>query len=211
MHALLMIPLASALLYACGSDEPDDDGAELPADYEDVVYTGGVTDEALVAFAGALDQGPPGEGAGAPTLVEPTATEAWPDNIPTFRWTFGAAGARREPVEILQPNAPAAAPEWVAPLRELFGPLRAAQAHGTPFTGHATFLVFSTDANPKLLRVFTGETSYIPTQPLWQTLVDAHAPITLTLIGAEFEENRIAQGTKLLKGAPYTFTIASSS
>jgi hypothetical protein len=49
----------------------------------------------------------------------------------------------------------------------------------------------------------------VPAQPLWQKLVDAHTLITLTLIGADFEENRLAQGTKLLKGAPFTFTIAT--
>jgi hypothetical protein len=221
LHALLMIPLVAALPYACShSDE------ETPTPgYEDVAYEGKVTDESLLA----LDQGAPAEGgAGAPQLTEPTAAEQSAETAPTFRWTFATAGARRDPVELLRPGAPAPAPRWagplrellgparellgparelVGPLRELVGPLRAAHAHGTPYSGQATLLVFSTDADPKLLRVFTSETSYTPTDATWRKLVDAKAPITLSLTGAAFEQNRLAQGTQPRLGTPYQFTI----
>jgi hypothetical protein len=94
------------------------------------------------------------------------------------------------------------------PLRDFFGPVRSAYAHGDPFTGTATYLVFSTDSDPKLLRVLTSEASYTPDAAAWDKLVAAGKPITLTLTGAEFETNRIAQDGGPYKGSSTQFTIA---
>lgn len=207
-HALLLIPLASALLYACSSS--DDDDGPAPG-YEDVVYQGKVTDESVVALVSALEQGTPTQGGpGAPKLTAPIAAELWPDIPEKFTWTLEAATARRDPAGLLRPwERAASAPAWSTPLRELFGPMRAAHAHGEAYTGYATLLVFSTAADAKLLRVFTNESTYIPEKDVWQRLKDAKAPITLTLTGANFEDNRLAQGTKPLQGVPFTFTIAA--
>ncbi|HVK70280.1 MAG TPA: hypothetical protein VM694_37760, partial [Polyangium sp.] len=52
-HLAILIPLASASLYACHEEESG------PAGYEDVVYGGTTTDEALAAFLTAVEANPP--------------------------------------------------------------------------------------------------------------------------------------------------------
>jgi hypothetical protein len=217
-RTLLLIPLASALLYACEHD------VEPPAGYDDVVLQGTVTDEALVALAGALDQGPPASlPARAPTLHSPADMAAIPRaSGTTFAWHFGmtasapktGAPAADVPEKAawwspLSPAPQAARPIRLLqkPLRELFGPIRSAYAHGEPFTGAATFLVFSTDSDPRLLRVLTSETSYAPDTAAWDKLAAAGKPITLTLSAAEFENNRIVQEGGPFAGSSMTFTI----
>lgn len=217
LRLLFAIPLASMALYACGDDstEPPEE-EEGPAGYEDVVYDGAVTDESLVALASALDQGEPGGGLDAPMVTEPSAGELPRDTIPTFRWVHGASPGARAPAEPrlrgapeLVPDLRDRAPAWIAPLRELLGPERAASAHGTPYTGYATFLTFATASDAKLVRVFTSASEYTPAQEAWDKLAGAGAPITLTLIGAEFAENRIAEAGGPYKGPAFTFTVAA--
>ncbi|MCK6587561.1 MAG: hypothetical protein HUU21_00245 [Polyangiaceae bacterium] len=214
---LLLIPLASALLYACEHD------AELPAGYTDVLLQGTVTDEALVAFAGALDQGPPDVvPSRAPTLDSPAEGAVIPKaSATTFNWHFGMTASAPKGANPgfsekaawwnpLSPPVQAARPIRLLqkPLRELFGPVRSAYAHGDPFTGVATFLVFSTDSDPRLLRVFTSETSYAPDTTAWGKLAAAGKPITLTLSAADFESNRIVQEGGPFAGSSITFTIS---
>jgi hypothetical protein len=95
----------------------------------------------------------------------------------------------------------------IKPLRELFGPVRSAYAHGEPFTGAATFLVFSTDSDPKLLRVLTSEMSYAPDVAALDKLAAVGKPITLTLSAAEFESNRIILDGGPFAGSSITFTV----
>lgn len=213
---LLLIPLASALLYACEHD------VELPAGYADVILQGTVTDEALVAFAGAFDQGPPATmPSRAPALDSPAEGAAIPKaSGTTFTWHFGmtASAPRGGDPDLLEKaswwsplrQAPRAAKPirlLQKPLRELFGPVRSAYAHGEPFTGAATFLVFSTDSDPRVLRVLTSETSYAPDTTAWDKLAAAGKPITLTLTAADFESNRIIQEGGPFAGSSITFTI----
>jgi hypothetical protein len=215
-RTLLLIPLASVLVYAC------DHAVEPPAGYDDVLLQGTVTDEALVAFAGALDQATPaGMPARAPTLDSPPESAAIPRaSGTTFSWHFGmTASAPRggsadlpEKAAWWSPLHPAARAEkpirlLQKPIRELFGSVRSAYAHGEPFTGAATFLVFSTDSDPRLLRVLTSETSYAPDVAAWDKLAAAGKPITLTLSAAEFENNRIIQDGGPFAGSSMTFTI----
>src|SRR5688572_9118165 len=96
LRSLVLIPFAAALLYAC-SDEPI---ANTPEAYADVLYLGTVTDEALVAFVGALDQGPPADvPAKAPTLDAPMTGAALPKSpAPVFSWHIGNTSSQTSPV-----------------------------------------------------------------------------------------------------------------
>jgi hypothetical protein len=203
---LILMPLAMALPYAC-SDEPVDEESELPAGYTDVVYEDHVTDEALVSLVAALDQKPPADvPSQAATLDTPAADAMLPKTpIPTFTWHIGA-------VTELRPRAPELLPStslerWYRPIFELLGPERAARAHGTPFTGTATWLVFSTASAPKLARVLTSLSSYTPSQAVWDRMVAAGAPITVTLVSAIFADNRIEMDGGPYQGSKTTFTI----
>jgi len=205
LRFLLLLSLASVAIYACGDDHHED--VEVPATYDDVIYAGETTDEALVALVSALDQKAPADVASqAPTLDTPAAGALPKTPIPTFTWHVGGMTARPLAPVLFPVEAPRAR-GFLSPLAELVGPVRAAHAHGTPFTGTATWLVFSTDANPKLARVLTGETSYTPEQAVWDRLVAAKAPITLTLVGAVFADNRIVTDGGPFQGSKTTFTI----
>ena len=203
-RTLILVPFACAAIYGCTHEE-----TELSAELADVLFEGEATDEALVALDSALDQkAPVADPLSAPTLDTPTATMLPKSPIPTFTWHVGAT-------TLQTPNrheAPALLriPEQ-SPIRsgfaELFGPVKSAHAHGDPLVGAATFLVFSTAKDPKLTRVFTNLNSYTPSQSVWDKLVAANAEITLSLIGAEFDNNRIADSGGPFQGTKFVFTI----
>jgi hypothetical protein len=214
LRSLFLVPLATALLYAC-SDPTD----ETPAD--DVIYQGAVTDEALVSLESALQQSPPADvPSQAPTLDTPAAAMLPKTPIPEFTWHVGPSVS--VPPALLrvpglhgeraghpsQPWMTASAPQPWAGFFELFGPIRSAHAHGTPYTGPATYLVFSTPANAKLVRVLTSNTTFTPSQAAWDKMASVGAPITLKLTGAIFQDNRIAQDGGPYKGTEFTFTIS---
>jgi hypothetical protein len=221
---LFLVPAATALLYAC--DDHDDDH-EPTSDIGDVVLEGTVTDETFVALQSALDQGPPVTDVAQGGSLDAPADGAELPRTPAalFSWHFGAtaarpaapAGARLAASEPPSPSPwalspvperPAGFAAFAAPLRELLGPMRSAHAHGTPYTGTATYLRFSIDSNPKLVEVFTSNTSYTPAPELWSKLTGAGKPITLSLVSAIFEENRVAQDGGPFAGSTVTFTIA---
>jgi hypothetical protein len=205
LRLFLLVPTACVAIYACG----DHEHAEVPATYDDVIYEGDTTDEALVALVSAIDQKTPAAvPSQAPTLDTPAAGALPKTPIPTFTWHVGAMAARTPaaPPVLFRVEAPSAR-AFFSPLAELVGPPRAVRAHGTPFTGTATWLVFSTDTNPKLARVLTGSTSYTPQQAVWDRMVAAKAPITLTLVGAVFADNRVVTDGGPFQGSKTTFTI----
>lgn len=206
---LVLVPLATLSLYAC-----HDEATEPPAGYEDVEYGGDVTDETLVGLASALDQKEPIDAPAAKAVVDmPADMASLPKSpVPTFQWHIGTTASRSLPGAGtwagLDPSVKAAGSSFKAPLRELFGPPRAAHAHGTPFTGTATYLVFSTDSAPTLVRVLTSELKYTPTQEAWTKITGAGKAVTLTLMTALFTENRVDQDGGPFKGGTATFTIA---
>ena len=199
---LLLVPLACAAIYGCDHEEDEPLSPELA----DVLFEGGATDEALVALDSALDQkAPVDDPTRAPILDMPTGAMLPKSPIPTFTWHFGGMTRNLHVPTLLQ--LPESTPTFRSALGEFFGPVKAAHAHGDPLVGPAAFLVFSTATNPKLTRVFTNLTSYTPTQAVWDKLVAANAEITLSLIGAEFDANRIADGGGPFQGTKYAFTI----
>ena len=66
--------------------------------------------------------------------------------------------------------------------------------HGDPVNGRAYLVVFSTAADPELLRVFTTNLSYTPDATAWGTLTGAGEAVSVTITSAVFEQNRVAQG-----------------
>lgn len=213
-RTLLLIPMFALSIYAC--DDHTEEEEAVPAGYEDVAISGTATDEALAAFAAALEQGAP-QMSGAHTAVidTPAADAVLSKATPTaFSWHFGTTAMKMNTHSnelsawpSLSPGAHKSASAFLSPLRELLGAPRAAHAHGTPFTGTATFLVFSTAANPTLLRAFTSETSFTPDSAAWTKLGAAGSAITLTLTSADFENNRVVQGGGPFAGGAIQFTI----
>ncbi len=224
-RTLLFVPFATVALYGC----PNETGTTPePDENADVIYGGGATDEGLVAMQSAIEQ----EGAGSdparnPVLDTPPQGELPASPIPEFSWHFGEKAAqlnntRRTP-------APHGVP-WFSPSAEttsktsffaieswtqlatkslsLVGPPRAAMAHGDPMNGTGTLIVFSTKKDSKLVRVFTDQTSITLGDDAWDKLVNANAEITVSLIAADFDQNRIADGGAPVQGKASVFTIA---
>jgi len=73
--------------------------------------------------------------------------------------------------------------------------------------GQRYFLVFSTHADPKLLRVFTSKTSYTPDDEAWTTLRSVAIWTTLTTLSATFAGDELAPGSGPFQGAPIEFCI----
>lgn len=211
-HLFPVVPAFAALLYACEHDEP--------AAVGDVVLEGVVTDEAYGALDVALGNGAPkDEPARTATLDAPADGASLPRaTAPTFSWHFGAGMTQRTPgvgedapcFAFGRPSQTTSAThvDWTAPLRMLLVPVRVAHAHGDPFNGTGTFLVFSTDTTPNLVRVFTSNTTYTPSAEAWGKMTSAGKPITLKLVSAIFESNRVAQDGGPFAGTTTTFTVA---
>jgi hypothetical protein len=219
VRSILLVPIASVAIYACSDADvaplaPLPSG--LPAGYEDVLLEGLMTSESLQSLAQALADGPLEEGASTKAIVDwPADGEALPAYPPaSFCWRFGALARAAPPVpyrwvssaphELLPRTAPDRA---VAPLLELLGPPRSAFAEGQPYTGPGTYLVFSTAAEPKLVRALTSRNAFIPTDEVWDKMAAAGAPITLTLASASFEQNRVTPYGAVMAGTTITFTI----
>ncbi|WP_437955306.1 hypothetical protein WME76_27720 [Sorangium sp. So ce119] len=222
LRRALLVPalaaLVSAAMYAgaCGhSHDHASSGTSAGPELDDVIYEGGATDEALIVLLAAEPKDEPSQGTAfdapedgatlpgdaAPALafhIAGAAQGAGP--APALRLATGDAPGARE-------AGGAGAPVW-AELGALLGPARAALAHGTPVNGRAYFLVFSTPEREGLLRVFTTKLTYTPDAAAWDKLRAAGAPITVSVINAVFENNRIVQGGGPFTGEPVTFSVA---
>jgi hypothetical protein len=204
---------------ACGDDEPagtggGGTGGDAQGDTSgsgahgnaDVIYEGGATDEALAEL----------EAAGAPTtnaaetasFTAPLADAALPAATPAaFTWALPAQGSR---LELLPQGREVPGPlerSATAALGLLLSGVREAHAHGDPVNGRAFFVVFSTAAEPELVRVFTTASTYTPDDAAWTALKGAAAPITATITSAVFESNRVAADGGPFTGGTVTFTI----
>ncbi len=207
---LASLTLAGSLFVGCG-----DSGTDAPADeLADVIYEGGATDEALEALlAGTVKNDP----AQAAVFTWPSDGDILePDLFPAFCWQVGTT-ARGDAASDRRVGAlePALAPSpWERAARTVIEPLfsgvRPAYAHGDPINGPAYLLVFSTDSDPKLLRVFTTLVDYTPDAASWDKLKAAGVPITARVTWAEFETNRVATDGGPFEGTPITFTIRAA-
>jgi hypothetical protein len=231
-RVLALLPVATLAIYACSSsDSPDPGGGAEPWAYGDVKYgpmLGGTSDEALDSLTTLLDTVPlkvdPSQ---APTLTAPPAGVLSADPLPTFTWQVGAVTTRRsaEPeapsvsrgawawatstLEVDTPNSGCSLPcSRFDPLglRALLGPLRVAHAHGPAFTGTGTLLTFASASNPKLLRIFSGRTSYAPTVEEFDALARAGS-FTLHLVSAVFMNNRVVAEGGPFDGSTTEFSV----
>lgn len=215
LRSLLFVPIASIAIYSCSDEE--DAPSRPPSGYEDVLIEGSVTNETLAAFAEALAQ------RGAVNIEDQKAVFDWPADGETrpkspptpFCWHIGPIADRMDSsverwagIESLMPYASRASEPFASPLREWLGAPRQAFAQGESYTGRGTFLVFSTDTNPNLLRVFTSAQVFIPSQAVWDEFAATGKPITATLTSATFQQDRIGPNDGPFAGASITITIA---
>lgn len=219
---------ASAVLYnaSCSnsnngqtSTSGGDEDGENP-ELTDVIYEDGTTDEALAELIAAK---PIDNTARAPSVDSPADAATLPAaTTPSFSWHIGPSGGGTGGgdggaalwttpsfrfAQLAQPTRTASSSSALALLAELLGPERAASAHGAPFSGTGYWLVFATDGNPKLLRVFTGNASYQPDANAWKKLQDAGKPITLTVMAGVFDVNKLSSDGGPYTGKPVTFTV----
>jgi len=181
-------------LFAC----QDDDHGEGAESIADVVYLDETTDEALLTL---LDAAPVDDEQHRLIFDLPAEAETLPATpVPTF--------AFQEPVSGALPARPGKSFLRAArALGKFLNPISVAHAHGTPFNGRAYFLVFSSDSELDVLRVFTAATSYTPDAEAWALLSSAADPLTLEVISAEFENNLLALGGGPFAGGAVSFTI----
>lgn len=167
---LTLIPALCLLGSGCSNEEEEHEG------YEDVILDGDVTDETMIGLANALEaDNPAASSTSAPTLDSPTDGAALPaETIPTFSWHVGTSA-----------------------LVARLAPTSTEPAHGDPYSGYATYLEFTVGGETPV-QVLTSELSWTPTTEAWDELAAAGQPITLTLVGAEFEQDRVLQD-----GGPY--------
>src|SRR5690349_7902432 len=127
---LMLLPITTFALYACdGGDEEETDS--LPAGYEDVEYAGSVTDEAMTALAGALDQKAPIDSETSKATIDWPADGAMVPKspLPMFLWHIGPTASRAAPSRAadrwagLDAAPKPEAASFASPLRELFGPV----------------------------------------------------------------------------------------
>lgn len=207
---LAVVGFSVGLFVGCGDSSTDGSGGEGP-DISDVIYEGGTNDEALEALLAAAPQDDAGK---VPVVTWPLdGAEVPDDEIPWLGWQpaseLAQGPAPRSPHRyghVLSPTSlePSAVHQLLEPL---FGGVRSAHAHGDPISGPAYFAVVSSESHPELVRVFTTEREYLPTEEVWEKIKAVKEPITVTVTAAEFDSNRIAQGGGPWKGAPSTFTI----
>jgi hypothetical protein len=113
---------------------------------------------------------------------------------------------RRRPSELHY-----AAPTWRqrvwSDILGLIGPIKAAQAHGTPFNGLGYFITITDADGGDALRIFTHEVSYATTAEEWAALAEVPQPLELSIISAIFEENEILSGDGPWLGGSLEFSV----
>lgn len=203
------IALAVALFGGCGDDAATGDGGDSPL--ADVIYQGETTDEGLEALLAALPKDEPAKAAVFDAPLDAAILPATP--APLFQWHPGGSTAvaprPREPTRLF--GSPADENREPSLAERLLGGalsgVREAHAHGTPISGNAYFLVFATEDDPKLVRVFTRETAYTPDAASWARMTSADKPITASILSAYFESNRVTSDGGPWESGTLSFTI----
>jgi hypothetical protein len=197
------LAIAGAYGAACVSSTESTSGDALDPSVADVVLEGNATGKAAVSLLAAT---PISGAALRPRIVSPPPdTVALASQVVTFSWEPGGSTARHvPPTPRLLPEERPLVPAW---LTELLGPERAAAAAPSALRGTGYFLLFSTDEAPRLLRVFTTDTSYTPDKKAWDTLVSAGMWTKLTLVSAMFSGDAVLPATGPFVADPIEFCI----
>jgi hypothetical protein len=161
-----------------------------------VSYGPGATDEGLLTLLGAR---PVASTLDMPIVTAPVDRAALSAPI-TFAFRPSAAALHRRPSrsEVRRP---------AFELGDLFVLERSAYAHGAPMNGEAFLLVFSTELEPRWLRVFLQGRSFTPSDAEWARLAGAHEPLSLVVTRAVFEEGRLTADGGPFVGPAIEFTI----
>lgn len=180
MRRFLPVVPVVALLCGLGGVACDDHTATDPS-LADVLFQVSGGDEALSALLAATPQLKAPQ---APIVDNPQPGVTLPATPTTLTWHDGDVAQARPPRP--GPQRPAFdLPDWlVAP----------ALAHGPSLNGRAYLLVIASDKDPKLVRVFTQASSWLPAANTWQKLQAAGGKLTLTVTSAVFEGNAVTQG-----------------
>ena len=194
----LFCVLGSALTYggACSGEPPLD-----PA-LADVVFEAPANGQALDQLLAVA----PVMSATRAAVIDspPTDAELSAKTVTTFKWHATGATARRSDPPALLPDLAGPRPRSTPWLNPLLGPERSAHAGQT---GLGYYLLFSTDAKPELLRVFTTATSYTPDAKAWKTLSAAMIWTQLSVFAATFDDDARVPGEGPFEGQPILFCI----
>ena len=219
LRVLLLCGLTSVGLYggaSCGSDaEPSgtsttssaSTGAGGAAARDVVVYDGDANDEALAALVAV--QGPvnPTTYAIFDTPAEGSVLPA--SSVLTFTWHMNTAPKDDAGTDggafLLRPK-PLQRPALLGPLLDLFGPERAAHAHGS-LSGLGYLLLFSSKADSDLLRVFTSKTSYTPGPGAMEIFKGVKGPIQVWILTGVFDNNALTPDGGPFRGPWSSFEI----
>lgn len=202
LRSLFLALALAPLSVACSDDSSDDPNEPGEPGTDDVVFAGGATDEALEQL---LDRTAKDVAAERLVIDSPEADAVLGASEPTLIAFHGASSGRAVPPRHYV--APSFRDRAWTDLKQLFGPERAAHAHGTPYSGTAYFLVVDDARGASRLRVFTGETSYEVDSATWSALAEVPQPLKLTIVSAFFEENDIPSDGGPFVGADVQFSI----
>ena len=194
--------LAGLVAFACSSSASPAGDAGIDTDVSDVLYEGGATDEALEALVAA-----PVKTGKAPFISAPTAGQVLPKEAPfTFTWSEAKQAMLPRERTLLPATRNVRAPKLHLDLvLSLFE--GTAHAHGTPINGQAYLLTFATEAEPKLVRVFTAKTTYVPSADAWNKLLAAKTTIQFRVRAATFEDNRLIESGGPFDSENVSFTV----
>jgi hypothetical protein len=194
----LLVAAPVVVFYACASRAPESE-TSVPeavgrADIVDVIYRPGATDEGILTLLNASVVDSP---ANEPVVTAPADAAALTTTT-TFEYRVGTTAFGRAPRRRTRNWS---LPAWLTLERNAF-------AHGAPMNGDAFFLVFSTSHAPKLLRVFTQDKSYVPSDDEWQRLAGAGETITLRIMRGIFEQGRLTTDGGPFASKPVHFSVA---
>ena len=189
--------------------------------HDDVIFEGGATDEALAALlAGEVTD----DAAQAAYLTTPVEGASVPTSSPlTFAWRVGPppSGALRtvpgrrfgngSPRPDVGPSRFSVLEPPSSPGGDLMAwlaPARVAYAHGAPVNGRGYLLVIQDAEGRVLRRVFTLDLTHTPAVADWSTLTQTPGILRASVLGAVFEDNRVATDGGPWQGPETAFSFA---
>jgi hypothetical protein len=216
LRVLFLCGLASVGLYggaSCSSDKETaatTSGTGGTSAHDVVVYEGDANDEALAALMAV--EGPKDPSTYA-VFDEPKEGVVLPSSpAPTFKWHLKMPSdvdvdAGTDSGAFLRSPALPERRALLGPLLDLLGKERAAEAHGTPLTGLGYLILFTSDKNNDLLRVFTSKTTYTPGPGAMEILQGVDGPIQAWILTGVFDNNVLTADGGPFRGPWISFEL----
>lgn len=214
LRVLFLCGLASVGLYggaSCSSGKETGGTSSASgtggASADVVVYEGDANDEALEALEAV--EGPANPATYA-VFDEPKEGVVLPSSpAPTFKWHLKMpSDAGTDSGAFLRSPALPERRALLGPLLELFGKERTAEAHGTPLTGLGYLILFTSEKNNDLLRVFTSKTTYTPGPGAMEILQGVDGPIQAWILTGVFDNNVLTADGGPFRGPWISFELA---